>query len=110
MRSVDGAADWLRQLLSEPELARRLGSNGREHVRRNFLLTRHRRDYLLLSLFLEHREKDLIALRRGERLLGAMPGLEAGSEAGARWSRIGWTGSSLSPGLARTRCSSGPPG
>ncbi len=38
------------QLLKDKEFAARLGVNGREHVRRNFLLTRHLRDYLLLAL------------------------------------------------------------
>lgn len=51
--SVAGTAFWLKQLISEPEYAKRLGSCGREHIRRNFLITRHIRDYLLLfhSLF-----------------------------------------------------------
>lgn len=53
-RSVEGAAFLVRQLLHEPEYARRLGENGREHVRQNFLITRHIRDYLLLFLSLVH--------------------------------------------------------
>ena len=48
--SIDGAAFALKQLLAEPAYAARLGANGREHVRQNFLLTRHLRDYLLLFL------------------------------------------------------------
>ncbi|MBN2202123.1 glycosyltransferase [bacterium] len=48
--SVDGAAFSLKQLLNSPEFAKKLGENGREHVRNNFLLTRHLRDYLLLFL------------------------------------------------------------
>ena len=52
--TVEGTAFWIKQLLNAPEYARRLGENGREHVRTNFLLTRHLRDYLLLFLFLEH--------------------------------------------------------
>jgi hypothetical protein len=35
---------------------------GREHVRTNFLLTRHLRDYLLLSFFLEHQDARVIRL------------------------------------------------
>jgi trehalose synthase len=51
--SIDGTSYWIKQLLQEPEFARKLGENGREHVRNNFLITRHIRDYLLLfhSLF-----------------------------------------------------------
>lgn len=60
--SIDGAAYWMRQLLREPEYARRLGENGREHVRQHFLLTRHLRDYLLLFLSLDHPGVDWIHL------------------------------------------------
>jgi trehalose synthase len=64
--SIDGTAYWLRQLLNEPDYAKKLGENGREHVRQNFLLTRHLRDYLLLFLFLHHNRSDFIHLR-GDR-------------------------------------------
>jgi trehalose synthase len=52
VHSVEGAAYAIKQLLSNPEYAKRLGENGREHVRQNFLLTRHLRDYLLTFLTL----------------------------------------------------------
>ncbi|MBN2098755.1 MAG: glycosyltransferase [Dehalococcoidia bacterium] len=58
---VEGTAYALRQLLSNPEFARSLGENGKEHVRQNFLLTRHIRDYLLLFIALDHNE-DMINL------------------------------------------------
>ncbi len=51
---IDGAAYALKQLLTNPEYAKRLGENGREHVRQNFLITRHLRDYMLLFLTLYH--------------------------------------------------------
>lgn len=51
-RSIDGAAHYLKQLLNEPEYAKNLGVNGREHIRNNFLTTRHIREYLLLFLSL----------------------------------------------------------
>jgi trehalose synthase len=54
--SADGAALAVKQLLQNPEYARRLGANGREHVRQNFLLTRHIREYLLLFLSLYNTE------------------------------------------------------
>lgn len=63
VHSVDGAAYWLKQLLSEPDYARKLGENGREHVRQNFLLTRHLRDYLLLFLSVTREPSDFIHLR-----------------------------------------------
>jgi trehalose synthase len=59
--SIEGTAYWIKQLLNEPDYARRLGANGREHVRTNFLITRHIRDYLLLFLSLSH-TKDIVFL------------------------------------------------
>jgi trehalose synthase len=60
--TVEGTAYWIKQLLNAPDFARRLGENGREHVRQNFLLTRHLRDYMLLFLYLGHPGQSLIAL------------------------------------------------
>lgn len=54
--SVDGASFALKQLLNSPEYARMLGENGREHIKNNFLITRHLRDYMLLFLSLYHSE------------------------------------------------------
>ncbi len=48
VHSPEGAAFWLRYLLNNPEAISRLGGAGREHVRRNFLITRHLADYLTL--------------------------------------------------------------
>ena len=59
-RTVEGTAFWIKQLLNAPEFARRLGENGREHVRNNFLLTRQLRDYLLLLLALDHPNESLV--------------------------------------------------
>jgi trehalose synthase len=53
--SVEGAAFALKQLLTSPDYARKLGENGREHVRNNFLLTRHLREYMLAFLSLYHK-------------------------------------------------------
>ena len=50
MHSIEGAAYAIKQLLSNPEYAQRLGENGREHIRQNYLLTRHLTDYLLTFL------------------------------------------------------------
>jgi trehalose synthase len=54
--SVEGAAFAAKQLLNTPEYAKKLGQNGHEHIRNNYLLTRHIRDYLLLFLALYHEE------------------------------------------------------
>ncbi len=53
-RSIEGTVFYLKQLLNEPEYARKLGLNGREHIKNNFLITRHLRDYLLLFISLYH--------------------------------------------------------
>jgi len=60
-RTVGGAAMMIRELLNNPEYAKRLGRNGKEHIRRNFLSTRHLRDYMLLFLYLYNTE-DIIYL------------------------------------------------
>ena len=54
--SVQGAAFAIKQLLNSPAYAKKLGENGREHIRNNFLITRHLRDYMLLFLSLYHKE------------------------------------------------------
>ena len=48
VETVEGAAFRIRHLLNNPELIGRMGAAGREHVRRNFLITRHLGDYLAL--------------------------------------------------------------
>lgn len=60
--TLEGTAFWLRQLLYNPDYARKLGENGREHIKNNYLLTRHLREYLLLFLSLQHLDKDIINL------------------------------------------------
>ncbi|MEW6007722.1 MAG: glycosyltransferase [bacterium] len=54
--SIEGAAFAIKQLLNSPEYAKKLGENGKEHIKNNFLLTRHLRDYILLFLSLYHPE------------------------------------------------------
>jgi trehalose synthase len=59
--TIGGTALLIRELLNNPEYAKRLGRNGKEHARRNFLSTRHLRDYMLLFLYLYNPE-DIIYL------------------------------------------------
>ena len=54
VHSVEGAAYKIANILKDPELARKLSENGQEHVRQNFLITRHLKDYLLIMLSLEN--------------------------------------------------------
>jgi trehalose synthase len=57
--SVEGAAFRIRQLLNNPEMAKRMGENAREYVRTNFLMTRQIRDYLSLWYAMENKGKSL---------------------------------------------------
>lgn len=59
--SIEGTAQWIKQLIGAPEFARQLGVNGREHIRNNFLITRHIKDYMLLFLSL-FKEGDVVYL------------------------------------------------
>jgi trehalose synthase len=48
VHSVEGCAFQIRYLLTHPEFARRIGANGREHVKENFLMTTNVKRWLLL--------------------------------------------------------------
>jgi trehalose synthase len=48
VHSVEGAAFRIRYLLSNPGVIARMGATAKEHVRRNFLITRHLSDYLTM--------------------------------------------------------------
>lgn len=48
VHSVEGAAFRIRAMLNNPGMIGRMGGAAREHVRRNFLITRHLSDYLTL--------------------------------------------------------------
>jgi trehalose synthase len=48
--SVEGCAYQIRYLLSHPEIAERLGAQGHEHVKENFLITQNLKRYLTLFL------------------------------------------------------------
>ncbi len=48
VHSVEGCAYQIRYLLTHPDIARKLGQNGREHVKENFLVTSNVRRWLLL--------------------------------------------------------------
>ncbi len=62
VHSVEGCAVRIRQLLQDPIKARNMGIMGREHIRRNYLITGHIRKYLALWLSMEHPGQDVINL------------------------------------------------
>jgi len=62
VHSPEGAAKRLAQLLGDQALRARLGENGYQHVKQNFLLTRHVKDYMLVMLALDHPDEDVVHL------------------------------------------------
>jgi trehalose synthase len=56
VNSVEEAVEKTVYLLKHPEIAKKMGERGREHVRKNFLITRHLEDYL--KLFIRLSETD----------------------------------------------------
>ena len=65
VHSPEGAANRAVELLDNPELRDAVGAAGHEHVKENFLTTRHIRDYLRLMLAMEHDDTDLSVLTGG---------------------------------------------
>jgi trehalose synthase len=59
VHSVEGCAFQIRYLLTHPEFARSIGSNGREHVKENFLMTTNVKRWLLLFRILEQAKGQL---------------------------------------------------
>jgi len=62
VNTVEGTAAAIRRVLEYPAEAAALARNGREHVRQNFLITRHIRDYLALFLCTLNPGKSVVRL------------------------------------------------
>jgi len=62
VHSVEGAAFRIRQILNNPEMARRMGERGREYVRTNFLITKQIRDYLAVWYSMENKGRSILEL------------------------------------------------
>jgi trehalose synthase len=60
--SPEGAAHRASQLLTDPDLCKRMGENGHLHVKQNFLITRQVKDYLLVVLALDYHDQDVVFL------------------------------------------------
>lgn len=67
VHSAEGAANRAVELLGDEQLRESIGANGHQHVRENFLTTRSIRDYLLMMLATEHREKDITLLTESRK-------------------------------------------
>lgn len=62
VHSPEGAANRIAQLLRDRRLRERMGENGYEHVKQNFLVTRQVKDSILTMLALEHPDESVIYL------------------------------------------------
>jgi len=62
VHSPEGAATRIAQLLRDRKLRERMGENGYQHVRQNFLMTRQVKDALLTILALEHPRESIVHL------------------------------------------------
>jgi trehalose synthase len=62
VHSPEGAATRIAQLLGDSKLRERMGENGYQHVRQNFLMTRQVKDALLTILALEHPRESIVYL------------------------------------------------
>jgi trehalose synthase len=62
VNSVEGTALRIRQILNNPDMAKKMGENGREYVRKNFLITRQIRDYLSMWYIMENKGKSVLEL------------------------------------------------
>ncbi len=62
VHSVEGAAFRIRQILTNPAMAKRMGVEGKEYIRNNFLITRQIRDYLSVWYSLENKGKSMLEL------------------------------------------------
>ena len=62
VHSAEGAAFRIRQFLNNPEMAKRIGENAREYVRKNFLITKQIRDYLSIWYFSKNKGKSILEL------------------------------------------------
>ncbi len=60
VNSIEGAAFRVRYLLNRPDVSEELGKQAKKFVAKNFLITRHIRDYLALFYILENPNKNII--------------------------------------------------
>ena len=63
VHTVEGTAAAVRRVLDNPLEAAVLAKNGREHVRQNFLITRHIQDYMSLFLCVLNPGQSIVRLR-----------------------------------------------
>ena len=62
VHSVEGASLGIRSLLTQPDSAKKLGENGHQRVKDEFLITKNLKRYLLLLLALDKPQEQTIFL------------------------------------------------
>ena len=62
VHSVEGASLQIRGLLNQPDFAKKLGENGHQRVKDEFLITQNLKRYLLLLLSIERPNESTIFL------------------------------------------------
>jgi trehalose synthase len=62
VHSVEGASLGIRSLLTQPDSAKKLGENGHQRVKDEFLITKNLKRYLLLLLALDKPQEETIFL------------------------------------------------
>jgi trehalose synthase len=62
VHSVEGASLAMRSLLTQPALAKKVGENGHQRVKDEFLITKNLKRYLLLLLALDRPQEETILL------------------------------------------------
>lgn len=60
VHSIEGAAYRIRYLLNRPDMSKSMGREAKEFTAKNFLITRHIRDYLALFYILENPSQNII--------------------------------------------------
>ena len=74
VRSPEECARWALHLLQDPDKADRLGLQGHEHVRKNFIVTRYVRDYLKIYRSLDRRRSKSHSAAYSPSVAGAAGG------------------------------------
>ena len=74
VNSPEECARWALHLLQDPDKADRLGLQGREHVRKSFIVTRYLRDYLKIYRSLDSRSNKIHSAAFSPTVAGAAGG------------------------------------
>jgi len=57
--NIEGAAHYIIHTLKNPEISQKIGENAHDHVKNNFLITRHMREYISVMLYVTGRNEEM---------------------------------------------------